>query len=101
MVDSNGWSQYEKLVMKSLGDLADGLKETRSEVARLTTSVAIIQKSIRDYNEIEDRIVNLEAHVVTDDKMRTERRWLFGAIIAIAGSILFPTLIVATNTGLI
>lgn len=96
---TNGWTQYEKLVLSQLDELKTGLKEQGQQIAELHTTVALIAQTVEKSEDYDERIVNLETNLVTNDKLKTERRWILGTALAVIGSIAIPILYVMVSAG--
>ena len=100
-VEGNGWSQYEKLVLSQLEDLRTGQKEAKEELQKLSTGLALANQTLTRTDDHEERISKLETDAVTEESLKSERRWIYGTAVGIVASIIIPTVAVLIQPGFI
>ena len=42
-MNSNGWNEYEKMVLKDLGDLSEQIQLLRKDIGKLQVDIAILK----------------------------------------------------------
>lgn len=83
-MDDGGWPEWRRLVLSEQKRLGQDMRDLIQEVRGLARNA--------DVEELERRIVMIEAKLLAGGQRNEDRKWLIGLAVLVVASIIFPSL---------